>query len=181
MTNVPSYRSASRVAVDVEGCGRLYGDVAWGGNWFFLVNEHNQELSLARVEELTDFTWRIRAALVRQAITGEGQEIDHIELFGPASDGNADSKNFVLCPGKAYDRSPCGTGTSAKLACLYADGKLQPGQVWRQESIVCSVFEGSISVVDGKIYPRIRGTAYVNAEAELILDERDPFCMGISR
>jgi 4-hydroxyproline epimerase len=178
--NVPSYRTIKRAAVDVPGHGTVFGDVAWGGNWFFLVNEHGQELSLDRVEELTDFTWRIRQALPQQGITGQGgQEIDHIELFGPSTKAGVDSQNFVLCPGKAYDRSPCGTGTSAKLACLYADGKLQEGQVWRQESIVGSVFEGSVTVVDGKIHPRIKGSAFVNAEATLVLDERDPFCWGI--
>jgi 4-hydroxyproline epimerase len=182
ITNVASYRFASRVGVDVAGHGRIYGDVAWGGNWFFLVNDHDQELCLARVDELTDFTWRIREALARQGIAGEaGQEIDHIELFGPPTDGRADSKNFVLCPGKAYDRSPCGTGTSAKLACLYADGKLKPEQTWRQESIVGSMFEGSLSLAEGKLYPRIKGTAFINAESDLIFDDRDPFCMGIRR
>ena len=180
ITNVPSYRFAQQVAVDVIGHGRVYGDIAWGGNWFFLVSEHNQELNLARVEELTEFTWRVREALVRQGITGEDRQgIDHIELFSPSK--RADSKNFVLCPGKAYDRSPCGTGTSAKLACLYAEGKLQPDQVWRQESIIGSIFEGRVSVVNGQIYPLIKGMAYVNAESELIFDERDPFCMGIRR
>jgi 4-hydroxyproline epimerase len=158
------------------------GDVAWGGNWFFLVNDHGKNLTLGNLEELTEYTWQIRQALTRQGITGaNGQEIDHIELFVPSQLENVDSKNFVLCPGKSYDRSPCGTGTSAKLACLYADGKLKEGQVWRQESIVGSVFEGSISVIDGKLYPTIKGSAFVNAEATLILDERDPFCWGISK
>jgi len=180
--NVESYRTRSRVLVEVEGHGPVCGDVAWGGNWFFLVDQHSQELTLARIEELTEFTWRIRQALARDGITGAGgTEVDHIELFGPATNSRADSRNFVLCPGKAYDRSPCGTGTSAKLACLYADGKLQPGDVWRQESIVGSVFEGSVKVGNGRIYPRITGRAYVNADAELIFDERDPFCMGIRR
>jgi len=180
--NVPSYRWARGVALDVPGHGTVFGDVAWGGNWFFLVNDHGQELSLDRAEELTDFAWRIRLALSQPGITGRGgQEIDHIELFGPSQKDGVDSKNFVLCPGKSYDRSPCGTGTSAKLACLYADGKLKEGQVWRQESIVGSVFEGSISVTDGQVYPRIKGSAFVNAEATLILDERDPFCWGIRR
>ncbi|HET9529643.1 MAG TPA: 4-hydroxyproline epimerase [Blastocatellia bacterium] len=180
--NVPSYRSRSRVAVDVPGYGTVHGDVAWGGNWFFLVEDHCQELSLAKVEELTDLTWRIRRELERQGITGDdGQEIDHIELFGPSEIEGVDSRNFVLCPGKAYDRSPCGTGTSAKMACLYADGKLAEGQVWRQESIVGSIFEGSISINDGKIHPAITGPAFVTAEADLILDERDPFRMGIRK
>ncbi len=178
--NVASYRSATHVPVEAPGIGRVYGDIAWGGNWFFLCSGHGQELNLARLDELTDFAWRIRQGLEGHGITGEnGGVIDHIELFGHPTAEGADSKNFVLCPGKAYDRSPCGTGTSAKLACLYADGKLKPGQVWRQESIVGSVFEGTVSVADGKIYPEITGSAYVNAEIELILDERDPFCYGI--
>ena len=177
--NVASYRSAARVHVKAPGIGVVIGDIAWGGNWFFLVGDHRQTVALDRLEELTDFTWRIRQALRLAGVTGsDGGEIDHIELFGPPTVPGADSKNFVLCPGKAYDRSPCGTGTSAKLACLYAEGKLQEGQIWRQESIVGSVFEGSISLVDGKVYPQITGSAYVNAEADLILDERDPFCYG---
>jgi len=180
VNNVASYRLASNVEVNVPGYGAVRGDVAWGGNWFFLVREHSMELSLTKIEDLTNFTWKIRLALREQGITGAGnQEIDHIELFGPSSLPSVDSKNFVLCPGKAYDRSPCGTGTSAKLACLYADGKLKEGQVWKQESIVGSVFEGSVTVRDGKVYPSVRGSAFVNAEADLVLDSRDPFCLGI--
>jgi 4-hydroxyproline epimerase len=180
VNNVASYRLAANVEVNVSGHGKVRGDIAWGGNWFFLVREHGMELSLKNVEALTNFTWAIRLALREQGITGAGnQEIDHIELFGPSALPSVDSKNFVLCPGKAYDRSPCGTGTSAKLACLYADGKIREGQVWKQESIVGSVFEGSVSVRDGKIYPHIRGSAFVNAETELILNPRDPLCLGI--
>jgi 4-hydroxyproline epimerase len=180
VNNVASYRLSANVAVNVPGFGTLYGDVAWGGNWFFLVREHSMEIALQKVEQLTDFTWAIRLALREQGITGaNNQEIDHIEVFGPSRVRGIDSKNFVLCPGKAYDRSPCGTGTSAKLACLYADGKIREGQVWKQESVVGSVFEGSISVRDGKVYPSIKGAAFVNAEAELVLDPKDPFCWGI--
>jgi 4-hydroxyproline epimerase len=178
--NVPSYRHAAGVTVQVPSFGPVTGDVAWGGNWFFLVSQHGQELELANVERLTDFTWRLRQALPRQGITGkDGGEIDHIELFGPPRSAGADGRSFVLCPGKAYDRSPCGTGTSAKLACLVADGKLKPGQVWRQESIIGSVFEGTVRIDDGRIIPRVTGSAYVMAEATLILDPRDPFQMGI--
>jgi 4-hydroxyproline epimerase len=178
--NVPSYRSATRVAVEAPGIGTVCGDIAWGGNWFFLIAEHGQTLAPDRLEELTDYTWRVRQGLEAAAITGaDGREIDHIELFGPPTVPGAHSKNFVLCPGKAYDRSPCGTGTSAKLACLYAEGKLLPGEIWRQESIVGSVFEGRVNLVNGQIIPEITGSAYVNAEADLILDARDPFCYGI--
>jgi 4-hydroxyproline epimerase len=178
--NVPSYRLAKDVRVEVEGHGPVTGDVAWGGNWFFLVSDHGQTLELANVEALTDLTWRVRRALVRQGITGKnGAEIDHIELFAASTRPGIDSRNFVLCPGKAYDRSPCGTGTSAKLACLYADGKLKMGDVWRQESIVGSVFEGWIRHVDDDLIPTIRGSAYVTAEATLVFDPRDPFRSGI--
>jgi len=180
VNNVASYRLAANVEVDVPRYGIVRGDVAWGGNWFFLVRDHNLELSLNNIETLTDFTWAIRQTLRQQGITGPGnQEVDHIEVFAESDLPSADSKNFVLCPGRAYDRSPCGTGTSAKLACLYADGKIREGQVWKQESIVGSVFEGSITVREGKVHPSIKGSAFVNAEAELVLDPKDPFCMGI--
>jgi 4-hydroxyproline epimerase len=178
--NVPSYRSAKGVIVDVPGLRSYVGDVAWGGNWFFLVQEHGETIDLDHAERLTDVTWRIRKALTAQGITGaDGGEIDHIELFGPPTIPGAHSKNFVLCPGKAYDRSPCGTGTSAKLACLAADGKLHPGEVWRQESLIGSVFEGSVQIEGDRIMPRIRGSAYVCTEATLLIDPRDPFALGI--
>src|SRR5215469_7813265 len=113
--NVASYRHTAGAAVEVEGLGRVTGDVAWGGNWFFLVHRHHEQLELANVERLTEVTWRIRQALAAGGVAGDdGGEIDHIELFGPPRDATAHSRNFVLCPGKAYDRSPCGTGTSAK-------------------------------------------------------------------
>jgi 4-hydroxyproline epimerase len=180
VNNVPSYRHAENVEVNVPGYGSVRGDIAWGGNWFFLAREHGMNLSLKNVEELTNFTWAIRVALREQRITGaQNQEIDHVELYAASDLPSVNSRNFVLCPGKAYDRSPCGTGTSAKLACLYADGKLKEGQVWKQESIIGSIFEGSVQVRDGKIYPSIRGSAFVNSEAVLVLDPRDPLCLGI--
>ncbi len=180
--NVASFRHAAYVAVRVEGFPSdcVHGDVAWGGNWFYLVHDHGLAVSGANLERLSGCAWKIRQALAGQGVTGaDGQEIDHIELFGPPQHAAADSKNFVLCPGRAYDRSPCGTGTSAKLACLVADGKLQPGQVWRQESIVGSIFEGSVEIREGRIYPRIRGAAYITGEAKLVLDPQDPFVHGI--
>jgi 4-hydroxyproline epimerase len=178
--NVPSYCHWTSVKVDVAGLGAFVGDVAWGGNWFFLCGDHRETLDLANVERLTDVTWQIRQALKQQGITGtNGQEIDHIELFGPPRDSSAHSRNFVLCPGKVYDRSPCGTGTSAKLACLYREGVLAPGQVWRQESIIGSIFEGSVRLDGEKIIPRITGSAYICAESTLILDPNDPFALGI--
>jgi 4-hydroxyproline epimerase len=176
--NVPARRARKNIAVDVPGHGRVAGDVAWGGNWFFLVADHGFDLQLANVDALTEFTWKVRKALEANGITGDdGGVIDHIELF--ASTPNADSRNFVLCPGKAYDRSPCGTGTSAKVACLAADGKLAEGQVWRQESIIGSIFEASYRRDGEHVLPSIRGRAYVNVEATLLIDDADPFRWGI--
>ncbi|MEI8017107.1 MAG: proline racemase family protein [Schlesneria sp.] len=192
--NVHSYRFAKNVSVNVEGLGTVIGDIAWGGNWFFLVdaemlktNRQNlpcditsKPFGTADIEGLTDIAWRIRQSLEQNGIKGaDGGEIDHIELFGPPGDPKNHSRNFVLCPGRAYDRSPCGTGTSAKLACLFEDGNLKPGDVWRQESIIGSVFEGSIRLDADKMIPRITGTAYITAEATLILDPSDPFRVGI--
>jgi 4-hydroxyproline epimerase len=183
--NVASWRHASAVTLDVPGVGPVTGDVAWGGNWFFLVDATQFKpaptLALANVEALTDLTWRIRGALTARGVTGEGgAEIDHIELFAPSP--TADSRNFVLCPGKAYDRSPCGTGTSAKLACLAADGHLAPGATWVQESVIGSRFEGRWAPAEGeagRILPAIRGRAWITAEATLLLAHDDPFRDGI--
>jgi 4-hydroxyproline epimerase len=177
--NVPSYRYAKNVSVEVAGHGRVTGDIAWGGNWFFLVEEHNQDLSFERIEALTDFTWRIRQALEHSGISGaNGALIDHIDLLATSSNG-ANSKNFVLCPGKAYDRSPCGTGTSAKVACLAADNKLKPGEIWVQESIIGSRFEATYRLDGDQVLPSITGAAFITLEGHLLLDERDPFKWGI--
>lgn len=180
VVNVPSRRFRRGVSIETEAFGAFTGDVAWGGNWFYLLDRHGEELALERVGRLSDVAWAIRRALAANGVTGEdGAEIDHIELFGPPRRPGADSRNFVLCPGGAYDRSPCGTGTCAKMACLHEDGKLEAGQIWRQESIVGSLFEGWIDVKRGRIEPTIKGSAYVTAESTLVLDERDPFCWGI--
>ncbi len=178
--NVISFRHAANMTVKLDDGQCVTGDVAWGGNWFFLVDNYTRPLRLCDVEALTNFARKIRRALQQNGITGaDNAEIDHIELFGPPDTAGAHSRNFVLCPGGAYDRSPCGTGTSAKLACLAAEGKLAPGQWWRQEGILGSIFEGSYLIAPGGIAPSIRGTAHITAEAKLILDPRDPFRQGI--
>lgn len=176
--NVASYRYRKDVAVDIEGHGQVIGDIAWGGNWFFLVKGADCDIRPANIDTLMKLSERIMDALREQGITGAGGAvIDHVELF--ASSETADSRNFVLCPGKAYDRSPCGTGTSAKLACLADDGKLQEGAVWRQESIIGSVFEGSYRRDGERIAPTIRGRAWISGEATLLFDDTDPFAWGI--
>ena len=177
--NIASYRYRKAVSVEVDGVGRVEGDIAWGGNWFFLVDAKDRVLNRDNIEPLHKFAGAIRQALAEANITGpSGEEIDHIELFGAPSSTQLDSRNFVQCPGNAYDRSPCGTGTSAKLACLAADGKLAEGAIWRQESIVGSVFEGSYRRVDGGIMPTITGEAFISGEGTLLLDPADPFCWG---
>ena len=173
--NVESQAFRRDVAIDVPGLGRIVGDVAWGGNWFFLCHSTPCELTPQNIGELTRQAEAVKVTLVRQGITGrDGAEIDHIEFFGPALAADAHSRNFVLCPGGAYDRSPCGTGTSAKLACLAAAGKLQPGQTWVQESVIGSRFEASYQPTEHGVIPSITGRAYVTAEARLIADPADP-------
>jgi len=174
-----AYRTQREVAVAVDGYGSVRGDVAWGGNWFFLVSGHGLELARSNVEALTAYAAAVADALERAGIRGDGgATIDHVELFAPSKTG-ADSQSFVLCPGKAYDRSPCGTGTCAKLACLAADGMLAEGALWRQESIIGSVFEASYRLEGGQLLPSIRGKAWINAQAQLVLDDSDPFVWGI--
>lgn len=179
--NVPSYRYRKDVAIEVADVGTVVGDIAWGGNWFFLVSSAPRALAMAEIPALTRMCDAIMRALERAGIKGEdGGKIDHVELFGPPSDPTAHSRNFVLCPGGAYDRSPCGTGTSAKLACLAADGKLAPDSEWVQESIVGSRFHARYRPgTQGRIVPRIRGRAYIVAEATLLRDPLDPFADGM--
>ncbi len=187
--NVPSRRFLAGVEIEVSvpgGARRVRGDVAWGGNWFFLTEDHGVELVPRNIPALSAFCLSVRAALRAAGITGDGgMEIDHVELSAPANGpasaggGRADSRNFVLCPGGAYDRSPCGTGTSARLACLAAEGVLAPGRVWRQESIIGSAFDAWYEPAGDAILPWIRGGAWITGEATLIIDERDPFRHGI--
>jgi 4-hydroxyproline epimerase len=182
--NVPAYRYRHAVTVDVAGHGPLTGDVAWGGNWFFLAADHGQDLVIANIARLTSFTNAVREALHAQNITGaDGAFIDHIELFANSPRAGIDSRNFVLCPGSAYDRSPCGTGTSAKVACLAEDNKLAEGESWRQESIIGSVFEASYQRASEAgvhaVIPTITGHAHIMAEGRLCFDDTDPFAWGI--
>lgn len=175
--NVPAHRARRDVTVSVPGLGDVRGDVAWGGNWFFITEVDGRELHVDHVADLTDRAARIRQALCAAGVTGDGgAEIDHIELSGPVG---GVSRNFVLCPGNAYDRSPCGTGTSAKIACLAADGQLAPGERWVQQSVIGTEFEGEYRWADGQVQPTITGRAYVTAEGELIVQPGDPFAWGI--
>jgi 4-hydroxyproline epimerase len=187
VANVPAYRHLAQVPLDVPGHGQVRGDVAWGGNWFFLCNDHGLPLDTRHLGELHSLADRMRQALVAAQITGAGgAEIDHIELLGPAEGAARDparsGRSYVLCPGGAYDRSPCGTGTSAKLACLAADGKLAPGELWHQESVIGSVFAARyerITDAPGQVLPFITGRAHVTLDAQVIFDPVDPFAWGL--
>ena len=180
--NVPSYRYRAKVCVEVQGWGDFTGDIAWGGNWFFLIEHHPYELTIHNRRELVEAATAIRQILAKNGITGPaGEPIDHIEFFSePATPPNS-ARNFVLCPGSSFDRSPCGTGTSAKMSCLHAEKKLTEGQLWRQEGILGTVFEGTISAAEeGRVLPRIRGRAWVTSEATLHFAPDDPFAEGIT-
>jgi 4-hydroxyproline epimerase len=191
VANVPAYRWAKAVRLSVPGHGVLTGDVAWGGNWFFLCDDHGLDLSPANIPALSTLSEAIKQTLKAQGITGENAaEIDHIELLGPAQEPQHQGRSFVMCPGGAYDRSPCGTGTSAKLACLAADGKLAPGEIWHQESVIGSVFSAhyarpaAASAVVGagsgaNVLPFIRGRAHVTLDATVVFDPSDPFAWGL--
>jgi 4-hydroxyproline epimerase len=189
--NISSYRYRAAVAVDVQRYGRFVGDIAWSGNWFFLIGEHPYDLVLDNRAQLLAVTTAIRSALPESGITGEdGALIDHVELFSAPADPSNSSRNFVLCPGASFDRSPCGTGTSAKMACLYADGKLQPEQLWRQEGILGTFFIGSVEAEASEngsqpphrqsVLPTIKGRAWITAESTLLFDSSDPFQEGIA-
>lgn len=184
VANIPSYRYAEATTVEVPDYGPVTGDIAWGGNWFFLISDQGPAVRYENIDALTDFTSAVRNALEIQGITGaNGEEIDHIECFAPPASGiAANSQNFVLCPGKAYDRSPCGTGTSAKIACLAASGTLAEGENWQQASIIGTIFNGSFqSLPDSeKITPIVTGRAFVNGETTLVLNPDDPFQHGIN-
>lgn len=179
LENVNSYRHAADLRIEVPGYGSIHGDVAWGGNWFFITKDTPLPLDIRHQRGLTRYTEAIRHALEAAGIRGaDGDEIDHIEINTPSPTPGVDGRNFVLCPGMAYDRSPCGTGTSAKLACLAADGKLAVGATWRQESILGSLFEGQYRPDAQGVLPRITGIAHITAQAELLIDETDPFAWG---
>lgn len=178
--NVESYRHRQDVEIDVPGHGRVRGDVAWGGNWFFITEQAPCPLTLSRQRELSAYAEAIRLALERERIAGADGEIDHIEISALAPDGSGQARNFVLCPGLAYDRSPCGTGTSAKLACLAADGKLAEGEVWVQQGILGSAFEASYRRGERGVLPRVAGHAHLTARARLLIDPDDPFAWGIA-
>ncbi len=177
--NVPSYRSTKKLAVELADGSTVHGDIAWGGNWFFLCDDHGEKLHPKNVESLTLKSWAIRRALESKGIGGLDGPIDHIELMGPSDSPHCHAKNFVLCPGGAYDRSPCGTGTSAKVACLAADGKLNPGEAWVQESIIGSRFVATYRWEGDRVIPTISGNAYISGEATLRFEPHDPFCWGI--
>jgi proline racemase len=179
--NVPAYVHARDVAVEVTGYGRVVGDVAWGGNWFFITHADLVPVEMARVNDLTRFTQAIQDAIRAQGITGaDGGDIDHIEISAPPLRADADGRNYVLCSGGEYDRSPCGTGTSAKMATLHARGALAFGERWRQEGIAGGLFTGWLTAgADGTLLPHIRGTAFITGEATLRFDARDPFRFGI--
>jgi 4-hydroxyproline epimerase len=183
VSNVPSYRLAAGVTVSVPGHGEVRGDVAWGGNWFFIVETPGLAIEPRNIGALTAFSAAVRRSLAEHGITGAGgAEIDHVEVFAPVPGASRAARNFVLCPGNAYDRSPCGTGTSAKLACLHAAGKLRPGETWQQQSVIGTQFEAAFGLdpaQPGSVLPRVTGSAYVTSDATLLLDDADPLCWGI--
>lgn len=180
--NVPAYCHARDVAVEVLGFGPVVGDVAWGGNWFFITHDTPVSVVPGNIAGLMRFTRAVQDAINNAGLTGaDAAPIDHIEISAAPSRQDADCRNFVLCSGGEYDRSPCGTGTSAKMAVLHARGELARGTEWRQESITGSLFTGWLtSDDDHALIPHIRGTAYITADSVLRFDPADPFRAGVA-
>lgn len=178
--NVAALLHQRDVRVDVPGYGCVIGDVAYGGNWFFITHADAVPVEMSHVSELMRFTQAIQDAIRAQGITGaQGADIDHIEISAAPQRADANARNFVLCSGGEYDRSPCGTGTSAKMATLYARDELRLDEPWRQESVTGSLFTGWLTSQDGKLVPHIRGNAFITGEATLHFDPADPFRLGI--
>ncbi len=183
VANVRSFVHRADVEVQLNDGRTVHGDIAWGGNGFFLCDDHEERVELGNLEELLRLSWAIRNVLEDEEIASiDGHPVDHVELFAPARDPANQSRSFVLCPGGAYDRSPCGTGTSAKLACLAQRGLLAPGEVWRQESVIGSVFEAWYQPCpEGGIFPFIRGRAWITGEGSLVVERDDPYRNGIAQ
>jgi 4-hydroxyproline epimerase len=172
--NVPAYRREKDLPLYLPGVGDVNVDLAYGGAWFCLIEQHDQRLALDNLPQLTDYCARIR-----QAVSDSGfPEIDHVALFGPGTQAGANSRDFVLGPGKTYERSPSGAATSARLACLAADGKLAAGAEWVQEGILGSVLRAKYRKQGDKIIPTITGHGYIMGEGTLLLDPADPFAWG---
>ena len=182
--NVASRRVATTVPVLTSG-GPLRGDICFGGNWFFHLDPSPVAIEPGNLGALLALTREVRLALSEAGITGDDEaEIDHVGLFEPRDRGEhgCDARNFVLCPGGAYDRSPCGTGMSAWLARLHARGRLDPGEIRIVESVIGSRFSGRVSVNEaGEIIPTIRGSAAVVAELSLVFEDADPYLDGLPR
>lgn len=181
VTNIESRQVQEAVSIEIDKYGVFTGDLAYGGNWFFIVDPSPIPVEVANIRVLTDLAIAIREACTAQGVTGEnGENVDHVILQGQPDTESVSSRNFVLCPDNEYDRSPCGTGSSARLACLAAAGVLAPGEEIVQQSIIGSTYNMSYQPgISGGVIPKLTGQAHVMAESRLIFAQNDPFRMGI--
>ncbi|MEM7245526.1 MAG: proline racemase family protein [Acidobacteriota bacterium] len=178
--NVPARAERLDLELEVDGVGRLRGDLAWGGNWFFLTTVPGLELVPSELPRLLEVSAAIRRALDDLRPLGDEGVVDHVELVSASPDSEVNARNFVLCPGGEWDRSPCGTGTSAKLAVLHARGELALGESWVQESLVGGRFVGRLDEdADGRLIPTLQGRAHVVARSTLCFSPEDPFRHGL--
>ena len=177
---VPPRRIAQNLALACDDGSQVTGDVATSGLWFYLCRDHGILVEPTAIPALTARAWSIRRALEARGISGDGGEvIDHVVLLGPPRDPGNDGRAFVLCPDGAFDRSPCGTGTSALVGCLFEDGILTAGRTWRQESVLGGVYEASIRRERDILVPTVRGRAWLTAETTLHFAGDDPYRTGL--
>ena len=177
---VPPRRIAQNLALACDDGSRVTGDVATSGLWCYLCRDHGLPVEPTAIPALTARAWSIRRALEARGLSGDGGEvIDHVVLLGPPRDPGNDGRAFVLCPDGAFDRSPCGTGTSALVGCLFEDGILTAGRTWRQESVLGGVYEASIRRERDILVPTVRGRAWLTAETTLHFAGDDPYRTGL--
>ncbi|MEP0265051.1 4-hydroxyproline epimerase [Dokdonia sp.] len=194
LTNVPSYLAAENLTIDCPELGEITFDVAYGGNYYAIVDPQKNfsgvhDFTASQIIQYSQVVReRINAKYPDQFIHPENntiRDVTHMLWTGNPIDPKSSGRNAVFYGDKAIDRSPCGTGTSARLAQLYAKGRLQIGEAFIHESFIGSTFVGRVEkeVMIGShkaIIPSIQGWARIYGHNTITIDEDDPYAFGFS-
>ena len=192
LTNVPSFLAMPEVVVECPELGELVVDIAYGGNFYAIIEPQKNyrdmaDLSASQIQRLSPELRRRLRALVEPVhpLDATIRGVSHILWTGQPTRLGAHARNAVFYGEKAIDRSPCGTGTSARMAQLAAKGRLKPGDAFIHESIIGSLFEGSVAAATRigdvpAIVPTIGGWARTTGYNTILVDDRDPFWKGFS-
>lgn len=194
LTNVPSYLAGDHMTIDCPELGEITFDVAYGGNYYAIVDP---QANFSGVQDFTASQIVQMSQVVRERINKKYpnffihpenesiRDVTHLLWTGTPLDSNSDGRNAVFYGDKAIDRSPCGTGTSARLAQLYAKGELELGKPFTHESFIGSKFIGRVEkeVTLGNhkaIIPSVQGWARIYGHNTITIDEEDPYAFGFS-